>query len=121
VAFAGSQGNFQLNAMRPVIINNVLHAIEILADGCGKFRTFSVEGTVLNRDRIDGYVDQSLMLVTALSPVIGYQNAAHIAEDAAASGTTLKETAIKSGKVSEADYDRIIVPRNMIGEGVAGA
>jgi fumarate hydratase class II len=107
--------------MRPIIINNVLHAIQSLSDGCEKFRTFSVEGTVLNRDKIDGYVDRSLMLVTALSPAIGYQNAAHIAEDAAANGATLKETAIKSGKVSEADYDRIIVPHNMIGDGVAGA
>ena len=72
VAFAGSQGNFELNAMRPIIINNFLHSARILADGCEKFRTFSVEGTELNRERIDELVDRSLMLVTALSPVIGY-------------------------------------------------
>jgi fumarate hydratase, class II len=120
-AFAGSQGNFELNAMRPIIINNFLHSARILADGCEKFRTYSVEGTELNRSKIDFYVGNSLMLVTALSPVIGYQNAAHIAEQAAAEGTTLKEAALKSGKISAADYDRIIVPRDMIGRGVGGA
>jgi len=121
IAFAGSQGNFELNAMRPVIINNFLHSATILADGCEKFRTYSVEGTDIDRGRIQAYVDNNLMLVTALSPVIGYQNAAHIAEDAQATGSTLKAAALKSGKVSEADYDRIIVPEQMIGEGVAGA
>jgi fumarate hydratase, class II len=121
VAFAGSQGNFQLNAMRPVIINNFLHSATILADGCEKFRTFSVEGTDIDRARIQAFMDNNLMLVTALSPVIGYQNAAHIAEDADATGSTLKAAALKSGKISEADYDRIIVPADMIGEGVGGA
>jgi fumarate hydratase class II len=121
VAFAGSQGNFELNAMRPVIINNFLHSATILADGCDKFRRFSIEGTTLNRERIDGYVANSLMLVTALSPVIGYQNAAHIAEKAAAEGTTLRAAAIASGKIREDEYDRIIVPGRMIGNGVGGA
>ncbi|MGH7154326.1 MAG: class II fumarate hydratase [Acetobacteraceae bacterium] len=121
VAFAGSQGNFELNVMRPIIINNFLHSARILADGCEKFRTYSVEGTELNRAKIDAYVGNSLMLVTALSPVIGYQNAAHIAEKAAEEGTTLREAALSSGKVTAEEYDRIIVPRNMIGEGVSGA
>jgi fumarate hydratase, class II len=121
IAFAGSQGNFELNAMRPIIINNFLHSATILADGCEKFRTFSVEGTELNRDKIDSYVSNSLMLVTALSPVIGYQNAAHIAEQAAADGSTLREAALRSGKVSAEEYDKVIVPKNMIGEGVRGA
>jgi fumarate hydratase class II len=121
IAFAGSQGNFELNAMRPIIINNFLHSATILADGCEKFRTFSVEGTELNRDKIDSYVSNSLMLVTALSPVIGYQNAAHIAEQAAADGSTLREAALRSGKVSGEEYDKVIVPKDMIGEGVAGA
>jgi fumarate hydratase, class II len=121
IAFAGSQGNFELNAMRPIIINNFLHSATILADGCEKFRTFSVEGTELNRDKIDSYVSNSLMLVTALSPVIGYQNAAHIAEQAAAGGSTLREAALRSGKVSGEEYDKVIVPKNMIGEGVGGA
>jgi fumarate hydratase class II len=121
VAFAGSQGNFELNAMRPIIINNFLHSATILADGCEKFRTFSVEGTQLNRDKIDGYINNSLMLVTALSPVIGYQNAAHIAEQAATDNSTLRDAALKSGKISEADYDKIIVPKTMVGHGVGGA
>ena len=121
MAFAGSQGNFELNAMRPIIINNVLHSATILADGCEKFRTYSVEGTELNEKRIGELLENTLMLVTALSPVIGYQNAAHIAEDAEANGTTLREAALKSGKVTEAEFDRIIVPKKMIGDGVAGA
>jgi fumarate hydratase class II len=121
VAFAGSQGNFELNAMRPIIINNVLHSATILADGCEKFRTYSVEGTDLNRARIASHVENTLMLVTALSPVIGYQNAAHIAEDADATGSTLREAALRSGKVSAEQYDQIIVPRRMIGDGLAGA
>ncbi|PPQ41040.1 class II fumarate hydratase [Rhodopseudomonas palustris] len=121
VAFAGSQGNFELNAMRPVIINNFLHSARILADGCEKFRTYSVEGTELNRDRIAQYVEGSVMLVTALSPVIGYQNAAHIAEDAIAKNLTLKQAALASGKVDEATFDRIVRPIDMVGSGLAGA
>jgi fumarate hydratase, class II len=121
IAFAGSQGNFELNAMRPIIINNFLHAATILADGCEKFRTYSVEGTDLDRKRIAAHVENTLMLVTALSPVIGYQNAAHIAEDADATGATLREAALKSGKISAEEYDRIIVPAKMIGHGVEGA
>jgi fumarate hydratase class II len=121
IAFAGSQGNFELNAMRPIIINNFLHSATILADGCEKFRTFSVEGAELDRNRIAAHVENTLMLVTALSPVIGYQNAAHIAEDADATGSTLREAALRSGKVSAAEYDKIIEPTQMIGDGLAGA
>ena len=122
IAFAGSEGNFELNAMRPIIINNFLYSATVLADGCEKFRTFSVEeGTELNRDKIDDYVRNSLMLVTALSPMMGYQNAAHIAEQAAADGSTLREAALRSGKVSGEEYDKVIVPKNMTGEGVRGA
>lgn len=84
VAFAGSQGNFELNTMRPIIIGNLLHSIRILADGREKFRRYPVEETTLNNERINDHVRNSLMLVTALSPVIGYQKAAHIAEQAAA-------------------------------------
>jgi fumarate hydratase class II len=121
VGFAGSQGNFELNAMRPIIINSFLHSARILADGCEKFREFSVEGTELNREKIQGYVEGSVMLVTALSPVIGYQNAAHIAEKAIADGTTLREAALASGKVDAALFDKTIVPLDMIGHGLAGA
>jgi hypothetical protein len=72
VAFAGSRGNFELNAMRLIIINNLLHSSRILADGCEKFRVYSVEGTQINEKRVAEYVQNSLMLVTALSPAIGY-------------------------------------------------
>jgi fumarate hydratase class II len=121
VAFAGSQGNFELNAMRPIIINAFLHSATILADGCEKFRTYSVEGTQLNRAKIASYLDNSLMLVTALSPVIGYQHAAHIAEQADASCSTLREAALASGYVDAATFDRVVDARTMIGHGVAGA
>ncbi|MDL2407778.1 class II fumarate hydratase [Rhizobium calliandrae] len=121
VAFAGSQGNFELNAMRPVIIDSFLHSARILADGCHKFRRFSVEETQLNTEKIKAYVEGSVMLVTALSPVIGYQNAAHIAEKAIADGTTLREAAIASGRVSQELFDQTIRPSDMVGEGLAGA
>jgi fumarate hydratase, class II len=107
--------------MRPVIINNFLQGATILADGCEKFSRFSVEGTELNRERIDGYVDNSLMFGDGPVPVIAYQNAAHIAEKAAAEGATLREAAIASGKIQADEYDRIIVPKAMIGSGLAGA
>ena len=121
VAFAGSQGNFELNAMRPIIINSFLKSATILADGCKKFRTFSVEGTQLDEKRIASYVANSLMLVTALSPVIGYQNAAHIAETAEAEGLTLREAALRSGHVDEKTFDKVVDARTMIGDGVGGA
>ncbi|MFH8468142.1 class II fumarate hydratase [Streptomyces sp. NPDC017991] len=121
VAFAGSQGNFELNAMRPVIINNFLHSARILADGMEKFRTFSVTGTELNQEKITRYVNDSLMLVTSLSPLIGYQNAAHIAESALANGQTLKEAALASGRVDEKTFDSVVNPLSMVGNGVSGA
>jgi fumarate hydratase, class II len=121
VAFAGSQGNFELNAMRPIIINNFLHSARVLGDACEKFRHFSVEGTQLNRQRIDDMVDRSLMLVTALSPVIGYDKASAIAHKANDEGLTLKEAALKSGYFDEKRFDEIVDPRKMVGHGVAGS
>jgi len=121
VGFAGSQGNFELNAMRPIIINNALHSIRIIGDMCDKMRTYSIEGTELNRTRIDAAVGESLMLVTALAPVIGYNNAAQIAEAANADGSTLKEAALKSGAVDEETFDDVVDPRKLVGEGVQGA
>ncbi|MFB0493544.1 fumarate hydratase class II [Methylobacterium sp. OAE515] len=120
VAFAGSQGNFELNAMRPIIINNTLHSIRVLGDACEKFRTFSVEGTELNRKRIDETVNQSLMLVTALSPVIGYDLASKIAHRASDEGTTLREAALAEGVPAER-FDAVCDPKAMIGHGLAGA
>ncbi len=121
VAFAGSQGNFELNAMRPVIINNFLHSARILGDGCEKFRTFSVEGTTLNEKRIARYVEDSVMLVTALSPVIGYEKSAHIAQTAMKDGGTLRQAALASGDVDEATYDKVANSKSMVGHGVGGA
>jgi fumarate hydratase class II len=97
VAFAGSQGNFELNAMRPIIINNFLHSTRILANGCDKFLMNSVEGTTLNQDQIDYYLQRSLMLVTALSPVIGYDNASSIAHHTLDNNKTLREAVLLSG------------------------
>ncbi|MFB6961228.1 class II fumarate hydratase [Streptomyces sp. NPDC056309] len=115
VAFAGSQGNFELNAMRPVIINNFLHAATILADACTKLSQYCIEGTRLNRDQIDRYVDRSLMLVTALSPVIGYDKASAIAHRADDEGTTLREAALSSGYVTAEEFDRVVDPAAMVG------
>jgi fumarate hydratase, class II len=116
IAFAGSQGNFELNAMRPVIIANFLHSATILADACGKLREYCIEGAELHRDQIDAYVNRSLMLVTALSPVIGYDKASAIAHKASDDGTTLREAAVASGFVSAEEFDRVVVPRQMVGK-----
>jgi fumarate hydratase, class II len=121
VAFAGSQGNFELNAMRPIIINNFLHSARILGDGIQKFLEYSVRGTTLNEKRIATYVGESLMLVTALSPLIGYQNAAHIAENALANDQTLRQAALASGHVTAEQFDAVINPLGMVGHGVGGA
>ena len=116
VAFAGSQGNFELNAMRPIIINNVFHSARILGDACEKLRQYSIEGITLDTERIGKYVNESLMLVTALSPVIGYDKASAIAHKAFDNNTTLREAALASGYISAADFDKIVVPAHMVGD-----
>jgi fumarate hydratase, class II len=116
IAIAGTQGNFELNAMRPVIINNFLHAAKILADACGKLREFCIDGAQLNRDQIDTYVSRSLMLVTALSPTIGYDKASAIAHKASDDGTTLREAALASGYVTAEEFDRTVRPAAMVGQ-----
>ncbi|GAA0915720.1 MULTISPECIES: class II fumarate hydratase [Streptomyces violaceusniger group] len=113
VAHAGTRGNFQLNAARPLVISDFLHSARILADACEKLRAYCVEGVELNRERIDEYLARSLMLVTALSPRIGHDKAAEIARKAAAEGTTLREAAIASGHIGAEDFDRIVDPRKM--------
>jgi fumarate hydratase class II len=114
VAFAGSQGNFELNAMRPIIINNFLHSARILADGCEKFRVFSVEGTLLNEKRIAQHVQNSLMLVTALSPVIGYDKASKIAHKAMNEETTLRQAALATGWIDEKSFDEVVDAKKMV-------
>ena len=115
IAFAGSQGNFELNAMRPLIINNLLHSAAILADSCAKMLEYCIAGTELNRGQIDEYLNRSLMLVTALSPVIGYDKASAIAHKADEEGTTLREAALASGYIEADDFDRIVDPATMVG------
>jgi fumarate hydratase class II len=116
VAIAGSQGNFELNTMRPIVINNFLHSARILGDACEKLRIFCIEGAELNRERIAELLDRSLMLVTALSPVIGYDKAAAIAHKAHVEGTTLREAALASGAIDAAEFDRIVDARKMVGK-----
>ena len=114
VAMAGSQGNFELNTLRPLLISAFLHSARLLGDACEKWRRYSLEGIELDRARIAQLVRESLMLVTALSPVIGYDRAAAIAHRALHENVTLREAALKSG-VSPEDFDRIVVPERMVG------
>jgi fumarate hydratase class II len=115
VAFAGSQGNFELNTMRPIIINNVLHSARILGDVCAKWREHSIVHITLDTGRIERYVRESVMLVTALSPVIGYDKASAIAHIAFTENCTLREAALASGFIGEEEFDRLVVPGNMVG------
>jgi fumarate hydratase class II len=114
ISIAASQGNLELNTMRPLIISNFLHSARILAGATNAFREFCVEGAELNRERVAEHVDRSLMLVTALSPVIGYDKAAEIAHKADAEGTTLREAALATGYISARDFDRVIDPTAMV-------
>jgi fumarate hydratase, class II len=116
VAFAGSQGNFELNAMRPIVIWNVLQSARLLSDACNRLREFGVEGIRLDRERIQRYVNDSLMLVTALSPVIGYDKAAQIAHRAMAENLTLRDAAVKSGFISGEEFDRVADPAKLVGD-----
>jgi fumarate hydratase class II len=116
IASAAAQGTFELNVMRPVIIANFLHSATILAGACHAFREFCIDGTELNRSRIAEHVERSLMLVTALTPVIGYDKAAQIAHQADATGCTLREAALASGYINATDFDRVVNPAAMVGE-----
>ena len=114
IKVAGSQGNFELNVFKPVMIRNLLHSTRLLADVCGTFREFCVEGLEPNRERIEELMHRSLMLVTALAPKIGYDKAAEIAKKAHHEGTTLKEAALALGYLTEEEYDDIVVPEKMV-------
>ena len=115
ITMAGSHGHFELNVFKPLIIHNILQSIHIMADSSKSFANYCVRGLKANKKRIKELLDNSLMLVTALSPKIGYDNAAKIAKDAYKKGTTLKEEAIKSKLISEKEYDKIVDPKKMIG------
>ena len=113
IGFAGSQGNFELNVYKPVIIHDFLHSTTILADACGTFREYCVEGLEADVVRIAELVDRSLMLVTALTPRIGYDRAAAIAKQAHHDCLTLREAALASGAVTAAEYDQLVDPAAM--------
>ena len=119
VGFGGASGYLEMNVYKPLIIYNITHSITLMTDSCTNFRKYLVEGTEPNRKRIAKYVDESLMLVTALSPVIGYDKASKIAHYAMDNDLTLKAAALKLGFVSEAEFDRVVDPAKMTSPYVA--
>src|SRR5580700_8618230 len=121
VGFGGAGGYLEMNVYKPLIIYNVTHSIALLRDGCTNFRRFLVEGTKPNLGKIQEYVGRSLMLVTALSPVIGYDKASKIAHFALDNDLTLKQAALKLGLVTEAEFDKVVDPAKMVHPYVAGA
>ncbi|HWY42751.1 MAG TPA: class II fumarate hydratase [Candidatus Sulfotelmatobacter sp.] len=113
IGFAGSQGNFELNVFKPVMIFNYLHSVELLADASNSFVDHCVVGIEVNRAQIDSYVNNSLMLVTALAPKIGYDSAAKVAKAAHHSGISLRDAAIKLGFVTAEEFDALVKPEDM--------
>ena len=114
VGFGGASGYLEMNVYKPLMIFNITHSITILSDGCTNFRKFLIEGTKPNLKKIQEYVERSLMLVTALSPVIGYDKASKIAHYALDNDLSLKAAALKLGYVSEREFDRIVDPAKMV-------
>ena len=121
VGFGGASGYLEMNVYKPLIIFNIAHSITILSDGCTNFRQFLVEGTKPNLKKIGEYVDRSLMLVTALAPVIGYDRASQIAHYALDHDLTLKEAALQLASVTEEEFDRVVDPAKMVHPYVANA
>ncbi|GLS17333.1 fumarate hydratase class II 2 [Labrys miyagiensis] len=121
VGFGGAGGYLEMNVYKPLIIANIAQSITLLSDGCTNFRKFLVEGTEPNRKKIAEYVERSLMLVTALAPVIGYDKASKIAHHAMDHDLTLKAAALELGFVSEAEFDRVVDPAKMVKPYVATA
>ncbi|GIU96914.1 MAG: fumarate hydratase class II 1 [Actinomycetota bacterium] len=114
ITVAGSQGNFELNVFKPVLIRNLLHSVRLLADASRSFREFCVEGLEPDRERIGELVGRSLMLVTALAPKIGYDRAAEIAKKAHHEGTTLREAALALGYLTAEEFDEVVRPETMV-------
>ena len=110
---AGSHGHFELNVFKPLIIHNILQSIEIMSDSAKTFALYCVKGIKADKKRIADLLNNSLMLVTALAPKIGYDKAASIAKSAYKNGTTLKEEVIKAGLIGEKEYNKIMDPINM--------
>jgi len=115
IAFAGSQGNFELNVFKPVMIYNFMHSLRLLSDTCRMFVEYCVKGIEVNVKRIEDYVENSLMLVTALTPYIGYDKAAKLAKVAHQSGISLREANRELGFLAEEDFDKYLRPENMVG------
>jgi fumarate hydratase class II len=114
VGFGGAGGYLEMNVYKPLMIYNITHSIAIMADGCTNFRKFLIEGTRPNRKKITQYVNESLMLVTALSPVIGYDKASKIAHYALDNDLTLKQAATRLGFATEEEFDRVVDPKKMV-------
>ena len=114
ITLAGSHGHFELNVFKPVIAHNILQSIDLIADSTKNFSIYCVKGIKANKKRIKEHLDNSLMLITALAPHIGYDNSAKIAKNALKNNTTLKHETLKTGLVKEKDYDRIVDPKKMI-------
>src|SRR6267378_1431510 len=121
VGFGGAGGYLEMNVYKPLMIFNITHSITILSDGCTNFRKFLIEGTKPNLKKIEEYVDRSLMLVTALSPVIGYDKASKIAHYAMDNDLSLKQAALKLGFVSEEEFDQVVDPAKMVHAYIAKA
>lgn len=115
ITLAGSMGNFELNVFKPVIIRNLLHSVELLADGCRSFTDHCVVGIIPNKENIAGHLKNSLMLVTALNPKIGYDNAAKVAKKAHAEHKTLRQACEELGLLKGEEFDQIVRPEKMIG------
>jgi fumarate hydratase, class II len=113
VGFAGSQGNFELNVFKPVIIYNFLHSVTLIADACHGFVDYMVKGIELNREKIDWYVKNSLMLVTALAPKVGYDKAAQIAHTAHVEHISLRDAAVRLGFLTEDEFEEHVKPEKM--------
>jgi len=114
ITLAGSHGHFELNVFKPLIAHNILQSIDLIADSTKNFAIYCVKGIKANKKKIKEHLDNSLMLVTALAPRIGYDNAAKIAKDALRNNTTLKHETLKTGLIQEKDYDHIVNPHKMI-------
>jgi fumarate hydratase class II len=113
IGIAASQGNFELNVFKPVIVHNFLHSVRLLAEGCHSFNDHCAIGIEPNLPVIEGYVKNSLMLVTALNPHIGYDKAAQIAKKAHKDASSLKEAAVALGHVSPEQFDQWVIAKNM--------
>ncbi len=114
ITIAGSQGNFELNVFKPLIIHNLLHSVSLLSDACRSFSEHCVAGSKPNLEQIRRYVNDSLMLVTALSPHIGYDKAAAVAKKAHHEGKTLRQACVELGYLKGEDFDRLVKPEKMI-------